>query len=112
MNSIAERAVLVTLLLSSALATRPSLAKELGRQERVGWTLDHDDEEGYVSLAVKIAKDPDDDFDEDYIISRVIRSLGCEWEFQHRHEDRLHFSAPNKHQDFKIRDRAEFNAAD
>jgi hypothetical protein len=104
MIGIAERAVLVTLLLMSALETPNSLAKEMGRQERVGWTLDHDDDDGHVSLAVEIPLDPDDDFDEDYIISHVIQHLGCDWEFQNRYEKWLHFSAPNAHKDFPTYD--------
>jgi hypothetical protein len=104
MIAIAERAVLVTLLLSSALATRPSLAKDQAPVRTSLWTLAHDDDEGHVSLAVNIEQDPDDDFDEDYIIKVVIKHLGCDWTFERREGDYLHFSAPNSHKDFPTYD--------
>ena len=111
MTPLAERAVLVTLLLTSALETRPSLAKDQAPIKRELWTLDHSDE-GYLWLSVKVAKDPDPDFDEDFIIDRTLKMFGHEWTFEHRFEDWLNFSAPNEHSDFKTYDRAEFNAAD
>ena len=106
MIAIAQRAVLVTLLLASALETRPSLGKDQAPVRRAVWTLDHSeiDEQHIVWLSVNIAKDPDDDFDEDYIIEHVVKHLGCDWTFERREGDYLHFSAPNAHRDFPTYD--------